>query len=97
MFTRVFKQLSQIWPLTLFIFFENVSHAASLEGSLQSLVNGLVNKILPVLSLGYVGKNIFAHIQNDPEASRESIRVSIAVVALLGLSGVWSWLQGHVR
>lgn len=75
----------------------NLAHAANFEASIQSLVNAFVGKILPILALGYVGKNIFTHIQGDPEARRESVQVAIAVVALLGINGVWAWLRGNVR
>jgi len=75
----------------------SLAHALGLEGSLQSLVGGVVGRILPILALGFVGKNIFNHIQNDPDAGRESIRVAISVVMLLGINGVWSWLQSNVR
>lgn len=71
--------------------------AASFEGSLQALVTGFIGRILPILALGYLGKNIFDHIQNDPNAGRSTVRVVIAIVALLGINAVWSWLQDKVR
>ena len=71
--------------------------AANLEASLESLVSSVVGRILPILALGYVGKNIFGHIQGDPNAKRETATVVIAVVALLGIQGVWAWIKAQVR
>jgi hypothetical protein len=73
------------------------AHAASLESSLEALVSSLVGRLLPILALGYLGKNIFGHIQGDPNAKRETANVAIAIVALLGINGVWTWLKSQVR
>jgi hypothetical protein len=71
--------------------------AADFESSLQSLVSSVVGRILPILALGYVGKNIFGHIQGDPNAKKDTANIAIAVVALLGINGVWQWLKGQVK
>lgn len=73
------------------------ARAASFEGTLQSLVNGFVGRILPILALGYLGKNIFEHIQNDPNAGRNTVRVAVAVVSLMGINAVWGWLADKIR
>jgi hypothetical protein len=101
-FVRMQRMLSMLALLPLSfaaaaLLSPSVAHAASFEGSLQSLVGAVVGRIMPILSLGFVGKNIFSHIQNDPEAGRESVRVAVGVVMLLGVNGVWAWLQAHVR
>ena len=83
-----------IWCLSAFPL---LTEGASFEATLESLVNSIVSRILPILSLGYVGKNIFSHIQGDPNAKRETAQVVVAVVALLGIQGVWSWLRAQVR
>ena len=75
----------------------NVAQAASFEGTLQSLVNGFIGRILPILALGYLGKNIFEHIQADPNAGRNSVRVVVATVSLIGINAVWAWIQDKVR
>lgn len=74
-----------------------IAEAANFEATLESLVNSIVSRILPILALGYVGKNIFAHIQGDPNAKKETAQVVVAAVALLGIQGVWSWLRSQVR
>lgn len=74
-----------------------IALAANFEASLDSLVSATVGRILPTIALGYVGKNIFGHIQGDPNAKRETASVAIAVVALLGINGVWAWLKSQVR
>lgn len=71
--------------------------AASLEGTLQNLVNAFVGKILPILALGYLGKNIFSHITGDPNAKNESIRVVVAIAVLLGIRAAWSFIEQQVR
>lgn len=77
--------------------FPALSYGANFEATLESLVNSVVSRILPILALGYVGKNIFCHIQGDPNAKRETAQVAVAVVALLGIQGVWAWLRSQVR
>lgn len=79
------------------LLFPALAGAANLESSLESLVSSVVGRILPILALGYLGKNIFGHIQGDPNAKRETANVAIAVVALLGINGVWTWLKSQVR
>jgi hypothetical protein len=71
--------------------------AADLEGSLRNLVTAFTGRLLPILALGYLGKNIFGHIQGDPNAKQETPRVVIAILCLLGLSSVWSFLSQQVR
>ncbi len=83
--------------IVLFCALSTPSYAASFEGTLSALVNGFVGKILPILSLGYLGKNIFEHIQNDPNAGKNSVRVTVALVALIGINAVWAWVQDKVR
>jgi Kef-type K+ transport system membrane component KefB len=74
-----------------------LAHAADLEGTLRNLVTAVTGRLLPILALGYLAKNIFAHIQSDPNAKQETFRVVIAIVCLLGLSSVWSFLSQQVR
>ncbi|MGK5088562.1 hypothetical protein WDW86_13470 [Bdellovibrionota bacterium FG-2] len=92
------RQLSFVLAIIVGLYaFPDMASAASFEGSLQNLVSSVVGRILPIVALLFVGKNIFAHIQNEPDATQESVRVSLGVVALLGINGVWGWLQGQVR
>ena len=88
---------SRIQILILGIFYPAISQGANFEATLESLVNSVVSRLLPILALGYVGKNIFGHIQGDQNAKRETAQVAVAVVALLGIQGVWSWLRSQVR
>lgn len=83
-----------IWVL---FFAPQFAFAASLEGTLQSLVNAFIGRILPIFALGYLGKNIFAHISGDPNARLETIRVVVATACLLGINGVWSYIQQNIR
>ena len=78
-------------------FVPSIACAASLEGTLSSLVSSFVSKLLPILALGYLGKNIFGHIQNDPNAKVETPRVVIACAMLLAINAVWSYIQGNIR
>jgi len=92
------KRLNDKWLAIVFIaLIPNISMAASFESTLQSLVGSITGRILPILALGYVGKNIFSHVQGDPNAKKETAQVVVAVVALLGINGVWAWLQSQVR
>ena len=73
------------------------AHAADLEQTLRNLVTAFTGRLLPIVALGFVGKNIFAHIQGDPNARNETIRVVIATACLLGLGGVWAYISAQVR
>ncbi len=73
------------------------TQAADLEGTLRNLVTAVTGRILPILALGYLAKNIFAHIQGDPNAKQETSQVVIAIVCLLGLSSVWNFISQQVR
>jgi hypothetical protein len=85
-----------MWFYLLFLL-PNLAQAEDLESSLKSLVSSLVGRILPTLALGYLGKNIFGHIQGDPNAKRETASIAIAIVALLCINGVWAWLRSQVK
>lgn len=73
------------------------AQASDLEGTLRNLVSAFTGRILPVLSLGYLGKNIFSHVTGDPNAKHETIRVVIAIACLLGLAGVWNFIASQSR
>ena len=90
------KQKS-FWIAGSLLLVPSLAMAASFEGTLQSLVNGFIGRILPILALGYLGKNIFEHIQADPNAGRNSVRVVVATVSLIGINAVWAWIQDKVR
>ena len=77
--------------------FPAVALAADLEGTFQNLVTAFVGRILPIFSLAYLGKNIFAHIQSKPEARDESYRIVAAIAALLAINAVWAYIQRQVR
>ncbi|MGE4108225.1 MAG: hypothetical protein AB7F66_13505 [Bacteriovoracia bacterium] len=83
--------------VTAGIFTPDSAHAADIEQSLRNLVTVFTGRILPILALGYLGKNIFAHIQGDPNAKNETFRVVIALTCLLGLAGVWNLISQQVR
>lgn len=71
--------------------------AASFEGSLQSLVTAVVGKIMPICALPFVARTAFGYIKGDPVAVQQSPMVAGGVVALLGINGLWAFLQSHVR
>jgi hypothetical protein len=73
------------------------AHAADLEQTLRNLVSAFTGRILPILALGYLGKNIFSHVTGDPNAKHESVRVVVAIVCLLGLAGVWNFIASQAR
>jgi hypothetical protein len=71
--------------------------ASSFEGSLQSLVTAVVGKIMPICAMPYVAKTAFGYVKGDPIAVQQSPTVAVGVVALLGINGLWAFLQSHVR
>ena len=71
--------------------------AADLEGTLRNLVTAFTGRILPIVAIGYLGKNIFAHIQGDPMAKDQTVRVVVAIACLIGISGVWAFITSQVR
>lgn len=85
-----------MWIYYLFLI-PSLAQAEDLESTLKNLVNSIVGRILPVLALGYLGKNIFGHIQGDPNAKRDTAGIAVAIVALLCINGVWAWLRSQVK
>ena len=75
----------------------SLAMAADLEGTLRNLVTAFTGRILPIVAIGYLGKNIFAHIQGDPNAKDQTVRVVVAIACLIGISGVWSFITSQVR
>ncbi|MBL7716956.1 MAG: hypothetical protein JNL01_15945 [Bdellovibrionales bacterium] len=79
------------------ILVHNTAHAADIEQTLRNLVGVFTGRLLPILALGYLGKNVFSHIQGDPNAKNETIRVVVAIACLIGLAGVWNLINQQVR
>jgi hypothetical protein len=71
--------------------------AASFEGSLQSLVSAVMQKILPVMAMPFVAKTALGYVQGNPEAVRQTPTMILGVVSLLGINGLWSFLQSHIH
>ncbi|MEK6579303.1 MAG: hypothetical protein AABZ55_08775 [Bdellovibrionota bacterium] len=96
--TKTHPNLAKHLALLLFVVVTpNLAFAANLEATLQNLVNAFTSRLLPILAVGYLGKNIFSHIQGDPNAKNETIRVVVAIACLVGLSGVWTFITSQVR
>ncbi len=74
-----------------------LAHAADLEQTLRNLVSAFTGRILPILALGYLGKNIFSHVSGDPNAKHETVRVVLGIACLMGLAGVWNFIAGQAR
>ena len=81
----------------LLIAFSSQVHAASFEGSLQSLVSAVVGKIMPICALPFVAKAAFGFVQGDPNSAQQAPRVALGVITLLGINGLWSFFQSHIR
>lgn len=73
------------------------AHAASFEGSLQSLVSAVVTKIMPMCALPFVAKTALGWVRGDAMAVQQLPTVALGVIALLGINGVWAFLQSHVH
>ena len=74
-----------------------LANAASFESSLQSLVTAVVSKIMPMCALPFVAKTALGWVRGDAQAVQQLPTVAIGVIALLGINGVWAFLQSHVR
>ena len=92
---KLFTRIST--GFALFLLLPTNAWAANFEGTLQNLVNAFVGRILPILAIGYLGKNIFGHIQGDPNARNETVRVVVAITCLIAINGVWSYINQQVR
>jgi hypothetical protein len=79
------------------VIFPALANAASLEGTLTSLVTSFVGRLLPILALGYLAKNIFGHVQSDPNAKNDTPRIVIACACLLAINAVWAYIRDNVR
>ena len=73
------------------------AHAADFEGSLRSLVNAVVTRIMPICALPFLAKTAFGYVQGDPIAVAQTPKVVVGVVALVGVNGVWRFLESQVR
>ena len=71
--------------------------AASFEASLQSLVSAVITKIMPLCAIPFVAKTALGYVKGDPNAVQQSPTVALGVVALLGINGLWAFLQSHIR
>lgn len=85
------------WLVVLVFLTPVFAHAATVESILSNLVSAFVSRILPIMAMGYLGKNIFGHIQSDPNAKMETTRVVTAIACLIGIQAVWSYIQQQVR
>lgn len=84
--------------LTVLVFLApELAFAASFEGSLQSLVSAVVTKIMPLCALPFVAKTALGWIRGDAQAVQQLPTVALGVIALLGINGVWAFLQSHIR
>ena len=90
------KQRSALFGISV-ILIPTSAFAVGFESSLQSLVNGVLGKIMPLIALYYVGEAAVSYIQSRPDAKDKVGRVAVGSIALLGVNGVWAWLQSHVR
>ena len=90
-------RLIQPGLIFVLVLMPQAAFAADFEGTLRNLVDAFTGRILPILALGYLGKNIFAHLQGDPNARHETIRVVVAIACLIGLGGVWNYIAQQVR
>jgi len=88
---------AQLVPMGLALIVPGSVLAASFESSLQSLVNGIVGRILPLVAFYYAGEAAVHWIQNRPDSKDRASRVAVGTIALLGINGVWSWLQSHIK
>jgi hypothetical protein len=86
-----------LFELFLILMIPQAALAADLEQTLRNLVTAFTGRILPVLAMGYLGKNIFSHVTGDPNAKHESIRVVVGIACLLGLAGVWNFIASQAR
>ena len=86
-----------VWLAAWILVDSPAANAADLEQTLRNLVTAFTGRLLPILAMGYLGKNIFAHVTGDPNARNDSVRVVIATACLLGLAGVWSFIQQQAR
>lgn len=75
----------------------NEAMAASFEGSLQSLVSAIIQKILPVMAMPFVAKTAFGYVQGNPDSVRQTPTMILGVVSLLGINGLWGFLQSHIH
>lgn len=71
--------------------------ASDLEGTLRNLVTAFTARILPIMAMGYLAKNIYGHVTGDPNAKLESVRVVVGIACLMGLSGVWNFIVSQAR
>jgi hypothetical protein len=60
-------------------------------------VDSVISRILPIGALFFLAKVIFDYIRDEPGAKERGFKVAVGVVLLLGVNGVWSFLNSQVR
>jgi len=78
------------------ILFTQNANAASFDGTVQSVVSGLI-KLFQYVALGYLAKNALDHIQNRPDAGEKSQSVILGIIVLISINAVWAWLQDKAK
>jgi hypothetical protein len=75
----------------------STAYAADFEANLSSLVTAMTRKVFPILGLYYAAEAACMFVQGNPDAGRRIKTVGIGFVALIGINGAWSWLNGLIR
>jgi hypothetical protein len=72
------------------------AQAADFAGTIKSVVAGII-QILQIAAMGYLAKNAYDYARNRPDAADKMPATIFGIVALIGISAVWAWLEGKVR
>jgi len=85
-----------IFLCAILIFTPGAAEAADFAGTIKSVVSGII-QILQIAAMGYLAKNAYDYARNRPDAADRMPGTIFGIVALIGISAVWSWLEGKVR
>ena len=74
-----------------------LSYAGDPVTIVNNFVQVLVARFFPVLALGYFAHALMLLIKDDPNAKKSIVNVVLASGFLLGINGVWRFIQSQAN
>ena len=70
---------------------------ADFSTSLQSLVTGVFSGIFPAILMYEAGLAGIAFARKTPDAKDKAEATALGILAILGINGLWSFINGHIK
>lgn len=63
----------------------------------NNFVNVLIGRVFPVMALGYFAHALMLFIKDDPTAKTKIVNVVLSSSFLIGINGVWRFIQSQAN